>query len=756
MKKFIYPLIALSAISLYSCKDDDPVSNEEFGDVDRQHMTLFRVDNNTGWGDEAYACQVRDLNDIYLAWFAVDGCAGYEIKMSNQGLVSSGEPKDWEDPVKILWDTIVGPDVLNILIKDLEYSNPYRFAIRTLDPRGTTYDAATKKYTIDPNCEYHSKWYGYGNGRQWADYLGLSTEPRYDVPDVVGITNREETSFRVTFDLSFATAGGSNQQLLENFEVDEDGNFVAQILTVEPSLTNPNANVPEMFRRYVLTDTDRQNGYVDVTGLDPNSTYVVNLQNTNNPVKVDAVYNTMAPRTSGTPGEPEFLDWDRIHAGASDTIAAARLPEYNCARIDTILSYYMVDNTRAEGQIFELEGGKNYYFYGGVNVSKGFTLRTRAEDLAQGKRAKVFLSGIDRNEGAPRTFNFMFGRPKEAGEGDAPILVGDMIFEDIDFEVPLALNYGDQAAGRGTASGNYFANMHSTGMAVTFNSLQIRNCSFQGLIRGFFRVQGQKRKVFDNIIIDNNIFWNCMYYNNDGRGYAWVADDGKPSTGKSNVFSHMEWTNNSFVDCPNVALFSNNNVNLDWPASVKYDITFSNNTVLNFSTRKTGLPIFAMRYLPNGSKITMKKNLFIQAKDLDDDRTMYFSGADIRQINGGEDVVFDVCDNYGSNWDPAAQGDDAVFNSAAFSARSNSMGKFSAYEGAYPNGIDELVVHASGLLPTELMRSPNPPHHSPDPDMHERSTLDGLFYNSTPEVLNSDVYKKNIGDQRWKRGTLWQ
>lgn len=751
MKKFIYPLIALSAISLYSCKDDDPVADDEFGDVDRQHMTLFRVDNNTGWGDEAYGCKVQDLNDIYLAWFAVDGCAGYEIKMSNQGLVSSGEAKDWEDPVKILWDTIVGPDVLNILIKDLEYSNPYRFAIRTLDPRG--YNPATGE--LDATSPYHSKWFGYGNGRQWADYVGLSTEARYDVPDVVNIIDRQETSFRVTFDLNFATAGAGDSKLLENFEVDENGNFVAQLLTVEASLTNPNANVPEMFRRYELQPEDYQRGYVDVTGLDPNSTYVVNLQNTNNPVRVDAVYNTMAPRTSGTPGAPMLLEWDKVREGAADTIAAARLPEYDCARIDTILSHYMVDNSVAEGQIFELEGGKNYYFYGGVNVSKGFTLRTNPDDIAAGKRAKVFLSGIDMNEGAPRTFNFMFGRPKEAGEGDAPILVGDMIFENIDFEVPLARNYGNQNAGRGNASGNYFANMHSTGMAVTFNSLQIRGCSFQGLIRGFFRVQGEKRKVFENVIIDNNIFWNCMYYNNDGRGYAWIADDGKPSTGKSNVFTHMVWSNNSFVDCPNVSLFSNNNVNLDWPASVKYDITFNNNTVLNFSTRRSGLPIFSMRYLPTGSKITMQKNLFIQAKDADDARTMYFAGADIRQINGGEEVVFDVCDNYGSNWDPEAQGDDAIFTSAAFSARSNSMGKFDAYPGAYPNGIGELVVHASGLLPTQLMRSPNPPHHSPDPDMHERSTLDGLFYNSTPEVTNSDVYQKNIGDPRWKRGTLW-
>lgn len=393
MKKYIFPIIALAAVSIYSCKDDDPVANDEFGDSDRQHMTLFRVDNNTGWGDEAYGCKVQDLNDIYLAWYAVEGCAGYEVKMSNQGYVSSGEAKDWEDPAKILWDTIVGPDVLNVLIKDLEYSNPYRFAIRTLDPRG--YNAATGEF--DPQSPYHSKWFGYGSGRQWADYVGISTEPRYDVPDVVNITDRTETSFRVTFDLSFATAGGSNADLLENFEVDADGNFVAHIMTVEASLTNPTANVPEPFRRYVLTDADRQRGYIDVTGLDPNSTYVVNLQNLNNPIKVDAVYNSMAPRTSGDPGEPILLKWDDVRTGAADTIQAARLPEYNCARIDTILSHYMVDNSFAEGTVFELEGGKNYYFYGGVNVSKGFVLRTNPDDLAQGKRAKVFLSGIDRD-----------------------------------------------------------------------------------------------------------------------------------------------------------------------------------------------------------------------------------------------------------------------------------------------------------------------------------------------------------------------
>lgn len=758
--KLTYSLIALASLGLWSCDDDNDIKGFDDNNVDRMFTPLFRTDNNTGKGDsDPYRCHIEGLNTAYLAWFGVDGAAAYQIQMSTQSLV--GNPEGWDIPENILLDTIVGPEVLNMTLPHLEYFTPYRFGIRALDPRGTTYNESTKTYTVDNSCPYHSKWWGHGGGRQWADYLpGMDTQARYEVPDVIDIQALADNSFRVIFDLKY----DGTEEYLQYFKVDDNGNYVAQAITIEPAPSNRSASLPEQgvvdgnSKRIELTAEDYQRGYVDITGLSTNSAYVVNVMNTDPSIpKVDAVYNTLSPRTTGPAGDPIFIPCDF----SNDTIAGAH--EYQCARIDTIISNFNNDINLAEGTIFELEGGKNYYIYTHTNVMKGFTLRTRPEDVAAGKRAKVFLGGIDYNGTSDRICNWNLGMNQTPGMSDAPILVGEVKFYDIDFEVPLAANFGDQEAKIRNASGNYFANMFSQGLAVTFASFEIHNCTFQGLIRGFIRVQGQRRKVFNTLIVDNCIFWNCMYYNNDGRGYAWFASDGKPSSGKSNVFANLQFTNNTIVDCPNSSMFTDNNVNLNWPSSIRFNINFSNNTVLNYNTRnsKTNAPFWNFRYIPSGSTFTCRNNLFIQAKDADDSRTMYFNGTDMRTINGeAQEITVDFKDNYGCNWDPANQGNDAVFSSNSFSARSNSFGKFTLNTPGIINGAEELVVKASGLLPTQLMRNPNPPHHANGSAedlrlMHNRSSLDGLFYNATPEVTSSEVYQKNIGDPRWKRGSLW-
>ena len=57
-------------------------------------------------------------------------------------------------------------------------------------------------------------------------------------------------------------------------------------------------------------------------------------------------------------------------------------------------------------------------------------------------------------------------------------------FYDIDFDCPLALNYGDNIAGVGfSTTGNYFINMFSNGMAVHLENFVIKNCTFKELVR---------------------------------------------------------------------------------------------------------------------------------------------------------------------------------------------------------------------------------------------------------------------------------
>ena len=169
-----------------------------------------------------------------------------------------------------------------------------------------------------------------------------------------------------------------------------------------------------------------------------------------------------------------------------------------------------------------------------------------------------------------------------------------------------------------------------------------------------------------------------------------------------------------------------------WPSNVQYNITLENNTFVNFSTRSTGRQIFSLRYLPGGSKITVKKNLFIQTKKDGDARNLYMEGMDIRQINGSGIITFDIQQNYSTN---ANLINGSIFSASAFSASKNSAGFWASSNIA---GKAELDVHLGtvGISPTDLMTDPNPPYASPDPNMHEVSNLNGLYYKNTDAVRN--------------------
>lgn len=731
--KILYALLALLCVSSYSCKDDDVVINGDGSTPDREFMTMFRKDENTGKGeDEPYASKVVDLNDIQLRWYGVKGCAGYEIKMALQPNVSSGLAEDWNNPKNLLMDTIVGPDVLDMFIKDLNYSTSYRFAIRTLSTKGEA---------------YHSKWYGYGDQRHWADYMQIDTDTRYPTPDLVVIGDITKTSFRLSMDRVYATSGDPGTYK-DYFEVDADGNFVVHTISVTPSPTNPDAQVPDKWREYKVTEEDFAKGYIDIDGLDMNSVYVVNAENKNIPIHVDAIYNTCTVRTDGEPGEPIFLEHK---VDPNDTIPGAVNFQAMC--LDKILTDYTIDATLTEGTIFELEGGKAYYFANNPSLCKGMTMRTRQSDLDAGKgNAKIYLNGMSKNpDGSGVSCNFMFGRQPQQGESDAPINVKSVIFEDIDFDSPLATNYGD-----GKATGNYFANMYSNGMAVTFNSFEVRRCSFQRMIRGFIRVQGSKRKVFEKILIEDCLFYNCGYYDNGGNGYAWIAGDGKDP--KSNIFRDVVFRNNTFYDSPRVNVFTDNNKSVAWPASVRYKMTLENNTFVNYSTRSSGRNMFSFKYIPGGSEIIVKKNLFIQTRAAGDDRNLYFGGMDIREFagTGPREITFDIADNYAVTCEQSKQKNDGIFTGGAFSAKKNSAGSFIAYSPGVINGAEQLVVKVGStpLAPTDLMVDPNPPHKNGDKDMHETTTeqlMRGLKFNKTDKVLNHEIYKLGIGDPRWRQ-----
>jgi len=748
MKKLsLYLLLALFALPFAACTNEDEPAAE--GEVtEREFMTMFRKDHNTNKGDsEPYACGVKNLNDIQLYWYGVHGCAGYQIRVALQPNVSGGE-QAWEESAAkglMVLDTIVGPEVLDLLVKDLEYSTSYRFAIRTLSHKGEG---------------YHSKWYGYGDGRHWADWAGWDTGERYPTPEVLRITDITKTSFRVWFerakaDASVGVATEEVETWSENFELDAEDNFVMHYLTIVPSPTNPNAKIDAKWSKYMLSEEELANGYVDVDGLDENSVYVVKAVNKNVPVFVDAVYNTVTPRTDGTPGDPIVLKWDDLYI-QNDSVPGAN--DYKAARLDEWLIDYTQNGTLAEGTIFYLDGDKNYYFHQNPTLCKGFTLATNPEDLKAGKgNASVFLGGTAVVGNAPNSCNFMFGRQPQAGE-DGTINVKSVIFENLNFDCPKAKNYGD-----GGGTGNYFANMYSNGMGVNFASIEVRGCTFQRMVRGFIRTQGSKRKVFESLIIENCIFVNCGYYDNNGRGYAWIVDDGKLA--KSNILKNFVFRNNTMYDSPRDNFVTNSNVSQAWPETVKYNITIENNTFVNFSTRATTRYLVANRNVPDGSVYTVRNNLFIHARKAGDNRPMKMGGFDIRAINGTkQEITFDIENNYSTSSDPAQQKDDGLFNGGAFSATKNSAGTFLSNTPGVVKGRENLTVKqiksASGTIldPTAIFVDPCPPHVSAkgdgtdEPDMHERDLDDmikGMKLKNTADVTGSEFYQKHVGDPRW-------
>ncbi len=738
MKKLsLYLLLALFALPFAACTNDD--SGVEGEVTEREFMTMFRKDHNTNKGDdEPYACGVENLNDIHMYWYGVHGCAGYQIRVALQPNVAGGE-QAWEESAAkglMVYDITVGPDVLDYVFKDLEYATSYRFAIRTLSKKGEG---------------YHSKWYGYGDGRHWADWCGYDTDDRYTTPLALNISNITKTSFRVNLDLVYATAGDDGT-MKDNFEVGPDGNFVIHYLTITPSPTNPDAQIDSKWAKYMLTEEDFANGYVEVDGLSENSVYVVKGVNQNIPVMVDAVYNTCSPRTDGTPGDPIELKWEDLYI-QNDSVPGAN--DYQAARLDEWLVNYTADATMAEGSIFYLDGDKNYYFHQNPTLCKGFRMETNPEHLKAGKgNATIFLGGTAVVGNAPNSCNFMFGRQPQSGEGDAEINVKALVFENLNFDCPKAKNYGD-----GGGTGNYFANMYSNGMGVVFSSFEVRNCTFQRMIRGFIRVQGSKRKMFENMIVENCIFVNCGYYDNNGRGYHWVAGDGK--TPKSNIYNNTVFRGNVFYDSPRDGLFTDNNKSMAWPDNVKYNITLENNTFLNFSTRSTTRYLFNLRYLPSGSVITCKNNLFLSAKKAGDGRNLTMGGMDIRSINGAaQEITFDVADNYCSTTETEKQKDDGVYNGGAFSAKKNSAGAFLNFLPGVLNGADALVTKhtrtADGAIldPTQIFVDPCPPHVTvsgtgdDESEMHERELNDmlrGMKFKTDAAVTGAEFYQKKVG-----------
>lgn len=764
MKKLIYALTTLVALGASSCKEDE--INYSPSDLPRLPRTMFRSENSTNQKPEAdeYASKLVPGKDnvVQLYWYGVEGAAGYEIRYAQN--LNTGVYEDWCDTLPInglepkVKTFVVGPHVLNAQIQHLEYGSDYRFIIRVLSPQGES---------------HHSEWYGLGGGREWEDYLGITTN---DVtkPTPCQIEEKGFTDAVISFDLTFNPKefsandvkeinddGTPNENCIQNRYEIKDGKFVATTVVCRPAPYNVTASMPEGFTNgtRAITQEELASGKIKVTGLDMNSGYYFYLRNDNKlltytdnggkqqTTDIYALYGPMFIRTLGVVGEPQIIE---PIVDPNDTIPGA--VEYNATRIDTIINNFVNSNQIAEGQVYYLRGGHNYYTEGNPLVQKGFTLATHPDDLAQGKRATVFLGGIGLNGETPRTGNWVLGKNKEAGDVDAPIEISDVIFEGIDFKCPLARNFG-----MGQVTGNYFVNMYSGGLAVTFESFQLKNCTFQGFVRGFIRVQGPRYKVFKKFLVEDCLFYNQGYYDNNGRGYTWFAGDGGHV--KTNLWNEFILRRCTFYDSPRHALISDNNKSLAWGDGVKFNITVENCTFVNFSTRSKSRMLLDLRYLPNDSKITFKNNLIVLAKDPADKRDLNQAGSDIREVSGAGWITFDVKDNYSLGCTDDHMKDDGIFNAAAFSASKNSMGAmWDWYPGLVSGDKEDLKVKvgATPLRADEFFNNPNPPYKSFDkanPNVNDHAAPADIFnalkVKTDTRVQSHEIYQKRIGDPRW-------
>lgn len=706
-------LVVILTMIVYSCKKDDIINaNDE--ELNRSFMAIFRWKGNTGQNYDPYACKVVNTNDMYLVWNGIDGASGYRIQMK----IQSGS---WEIPEDILLDTIVGPDVLKITIEDLQYSTKHNFAIQTLSPLGEA---------------YNSKWYGKGDTGHNDDRAEWEMGERLGIPEVMNVIDVTENSMKVVFDLTVYDK--DTTVLNPSFQYDENDKFLLDEILVEPA--SDNRNLPS--QKFELTQADLDRGYIEVTGLEANAMYVVNGLNNKVERYWDRLYNTVMVRMRGQVGEPILIP----HIVDTSDVAI----EYNASRLDTILNNYVLDNTLAEGTIFLLEGGKNYYLGSNPVLAKGLVLKSNDPN----NRAKVFMGlGWDDNDPLQgNNNNFQLGRAAAPGEIGG-IRVADVILSDIDFSAPFAYSYFNHPP-TNPNSRNYFVNQNSASMPFTCSKFEVRNCSFQGMVRGWLRTQGSSRQTIENIVIDNCLFHDMGMYSSDGRGYPFITGDAKsPST---NIFQNVVITNSSFVGISLDHMLREQG-NLDWAPYVKWNITLENNTFLNAFSITSGRYLIELRYPPANSTFTIRKNLFILVKKPDDDRELNQSGMDIWSYRPG--VSFDIADNY-STGPTSADGSveywtgDEVFNRDPFSGVTRGAG----YNGGELNlgGLEatKVITGPTPIAPENLMVDPYPKGKKVgthwDADSHEYN-LDGLYFQNTDEVHNHPIYTKGIGDLRWRR-----
>ena len=349
--------------------------------------------------------------------------------------------------------------------------------------------------------------------------------------------------------------------------------------------------------------------------------------------------------------------------------------------------------------------------------------------------------------------------------------IDKLVLEDIDFSIPYARNIGD---GSNVVSNSYFMNMYSSGMGSVVEEISLKNCSFQGIVGGFYRVQANYGVVIKNFIIDNVDFYNGGYYSTSGRRYNWfhANPDKSPLV---NIWQNFVMKNCTIYDNPLGYMFNHNSQkSVEWAPTLHYNITLENNTFINFNTCNAGNSmLFNTRWIPGGSSYTVKRNLFILTRnDNDTERTMVQAGCDIRTINGSGTVTLDFEDNYSTN-DNLTNGQIWSNTASAFDYdQKNTFGALAkTYDVTWGSaGQEGLTVKVAEISAKDLMVQPNPPHKFDPANVshwdHQCDGIDGTVTNIDKQIRSDyqpgmvDLHFKNfdnvlvekgIGAPKWRQ-----
>ena len=759
-KKYILPLLALSASLMTGCNDDDwSASGPE-----REHRPMFRCANTTGLDNDidAYGSKVVNARDIVLYWYTVNDVYGYEIRYRFQQTLDV----TWVDNSYKESIIIKGEDEYTYTIPDLLYESTYAFAIRALSNKGLSANPTDDELRANP---HNSSWFGIGDGNHQENILNIKTDERPITPQTITKAGRTESSITVKVNLKESSVSqqpnvAKYKYASENYGTRVvDGLYPARYLTFLPSevdgdeitidLQNPSATPNVTVDGDILGEGE---GTVTLEGLPKNTMYLIRLWIDDETLpECDRFYKALNVRTKGDDVEPYVIS---MTPDEGDTVAVEDAQRLGAKRIDHILKDFMTNSDYPEGMVFKLEPGGVYFCHETLPISKGFSLECDDPN----NRATVYL-GIgagwnnEHTSLAPRSNNLALSRDPVEGES-GEITIESVSFANIDFACEKAVSYErlDEFEANGynassTATGNYFLNLTSEeAMPFELESFEVHNCTFKNFNRGWFRVKGSSKKVIKRFIVDSCKFSEMGMFKVNGQGYAFISCNETPMSVYCNLFEHLEFTNNLVVDFPGSIIAAHKFTEFEG----KWDITFSNNVIVNPSCYKSSAIINFQASTPSeGMTIRVKDNLFVLTVHSENDtRLLTTNGIDCREFTKG--ITFDISGNYStarpytdaSAWfTDDQQVDNAYWSTNSLDSKNRGAGSpdavllmGSASEAATP----VLTKDGKPLYAWDIFEDPRPladyTDATPADNLMHRFNLDGFKLKAgVPDVLQT-------------------